>query len=465
MKAFLRALDIQLATLGERHPDVASSHNNMGAVYLDLGDPARAVEAFLRALDIRLATLGECHHLVADVHYNISLAYRELGRPAQALEACESTLVALGTIHSNLTPKALMLRGQLSESRPGPDPILGIRSALSDYREAADALDRIRDYVLRDEDKIHQGEYAAKLFPLAIGASTRLAVASGSSAPRQEALSFAERGSARVFLDGLGRSRASAGGRVDPATLAEEARLTAEIRELDGRIAREQGKPFEKRDREEVERLFFDRKRAEEAWKALITRMEQESPQYAALKRPRPCSIAEARACLADDEVALLYVLGPEESCLVVVSPLNETAARDLAVHKLPPSGTIAEMVAALTQARVLEDADATRERGEATYKMLLAPAAGAIAGKRLVIVPGGVLGQLPFELLAEPGGQGGTRFLVQGHSIRYAPSLTALHHIRRWEGERPQNERTLWALGDPVYSPTDSRLANAVEP
>jgi hypothetical protein len=69
--------------------------------------------------------------------------------------------------------------------------------------------------------------------------------------------------------------------------------------------------------------------------------------------------------------------------------------------------------------------------------------------------------------LLAQefPGGEGGSRILVQGHSTRYAPSMTALHMIRRWEGERPQAGRGLRALGDPVYAPNDARLASGGEP
>ncbi len=163
---------------------------------------------------------------------------------------------------------------------------------------------------------------------------------------------------------------------------------------------------------------------------------------------------------MQQSQVALLYVLGSEASYLLVLSARDIPGSVGLAVHALPPAGEIAEAVAALTQTRVLEDADATLGRGAEAYRILLAPAAGAIAGKRLVIVPGGVLGRLPFEILAEPGDGGGPRFLVRGHSIRYAPSLTALHLIRRWEGERPTPDRALWALGDPVYTATDPRLA-----
>jgi len=450
----------------------------IGGVFYENGDLAKALDGFLKALEIRRAVLGERHSKVAASYNNIATVYADQGEHAKVLEGFGSALAALGMTSvlgkgddaslgapsptpDPLVPKVLVLRGKLRELLPRPDPA----AALADYRRAADALDRLRDSASFAEDKVSKAEDVSELFPRAVGASARLAAASGNSDPSLEALAFAERGAARVFLEGLGRSRASAGGRVDPATLADEARLTAEIREIDGRIAKEQDKHFEKRDRAVVERLFVDRKRADEAWRALVARMEREVPQYAALKHPRPCSIAEARACLADDEVALLFVLGSKASYLVVVCARGDGATGGIAIRPLPPDETIAEAVVALTQEKVLKDPEATRERGAVLYQMLLAPAAGAIAGKRLVIVPGGVLGQLPFELLAEPGGEGGSRFLVEGHAIRYAPSLTALHMIRRWEGERPEPRQALWALGDPVYTKNDERLAAGRKP
>ena len=116
--------------------------------------------------------------------------------------------------------------------------------------------------------------------------------------------------------------------------------------------------------------------------------------------------------------------------------------------------------MAALTQPRVLEDADAARERGRGGVPDAAGPggrgdrrqAAGDRARR--------VAGPAPLRAAGRAGGEGGPRFLVQGHSIRYAPSLTALHMIGRWEAERPAAGRALWALGDPVYAPTDARLA-----
>ena len=200
---------------------------------------------------------------------------------------------------------------------------------------------------------------------------------------------------------------------------------------------------------------------------ALIARMERAYPQYAALKYPKACTIEQARDCLGADEVALLYAPGAEASYLIVLAREDDPRTAGITIHTLPSADALAELVAGLTRPATLEDGDSVRELGSRAYQMLLAPAAEAIRGKALVLVPGGVLGLLPFELLVEPaeGPQAGDgRFLVEGHRLRYAPSLTALHLIRRWEETRPQPERPLWALGDPVYQPSDARLAAQAE-
>jgi CHAT domain-containing protein len=167
---------------------------------------------------------------------------------------------------------------------------------------------------------------------------------------------------------------------------------------------------------------------------------------------PRPCSLAEARACLADDEVALNFVLGREASYLIVLAKDGGGPGSGLTVHTLPPAAEIAELVAALTRSGALGDADAARELGAGAYRTLLAPAAAAIAGKALVIVPGRSLGYLSFELLVEPDDYGPGRWLVERHRIRYAPSLTTLHFVGLWDRARQAPERPAWALGDPDY-------------
>jgi CHAT domain-containing protein/Tfp pilus assembly protein PilF len=488
LEAHQKALEIFLATLGERHPSVAASYNNIATINSDQGDYLRSLEGFQKALEIYRTALGDRHPDVAASYNNIAAVYLDQADYKRAMDSLDQALSALYMVADSstlpdtvrestrfrpfpLTVAVLRRRGETREQSLGHDTTPGLSAILRDYQTAAEVLEDVRERVITTApSKLQQGETSAELFPRSVGVAARLAEAEHSPAGRLTAFAAAERGAARVFLEILGQSRAAVIGHVDAKLLKEETRLNAMIRQLDGQIDKEQSQPLDKRDPETVRSLLDEQKAKRDDLKALVARMEAAYPQYAALMHPKACSIDEARACLAADEVALLYVLGSEASYLIVVIKEDDPETAGITIHKLPSAGKIAELVIALTQANTLEDVESARELGAEAYRMLLAPATEAIRGKGLVIVPSRALGFLPFELLVElaqvdkDDTAGVGRFLVEGHRIRYAPSMTALHFVRRWDDERPRPERTLRALGDPVYQPTDERLEARTE-
>jgi CHAT domain-containing protein len=155
-------------------------------------------------------------------------------------------------------------------------------------------------------------------------------------------------------------------------------------------------------------------------------------------------------------------------SYLVLVEgrPAPGDAAEGLAILTLPGGNAIDELVAALVEPSILDLTSRARTLGAEGFEMLLGPVRDRIRGKNLVIVPGGPLSLLPFELLVRrdnPGDEG--VYLVEEHRVRYAPSLTVLHLTRQWDEKRTAPDRSLWAMGDPVYEPEDERLTGRPAP
>lgn len=322
---------------------------------------------------------------------------------------------------------------------------------------AAAVLDHVRHKVIESEEsRLQLGDNLFDLFAHTIDVRRRLFECEGRAAELEEAFAAAEQGMARLFLEALGKSRAHEIGNVSPALREQERNLLAELRRTEQDIEQEGSKPLAARDAERVPRLLERQKSLKADLDKLIQRMEQAHPNYAALKYPHPCSLDEARACLAANETALLFVLGTRESCVVLVDKeaRSDDPAKGLAVYRLPPAREIADLVAALTDHETLSLPARTRTLGAKGYQLLLAPLADRIRGRDLVIVSSGALCHLPFELLVE-----GTQFLVENHRIRYAPSLSALHLIGRWQKTRRVPQQTFWAMGDPVYETADERL------
>ena len=68
-----QALTTQEERLGNNHPQVAKMMNNLGAVYMRIGDYQAAEQMLRQALDIFRKTLGDQHPDVSGVLNNLSL--------------------------------------------------------------------------------------------------------------------------------------------------------------------------------------------------------------------------------------------------------------------------------------------------------------------------------------------------------------------------------------------------------
>ena len=360
-----------------------------------------------------------------------------------------------------LTVEVLRWRGRLLEKNLGKSPSAAqLRACVKTYELGAAVLEHVRQETLESEaSKMFHGAAAFDLFPLRIGMYQRLFALDAGFEHLQAAFTTAEQGTARVFLEALGRARAHSLGNVDPDLREREAELLLQGRRLEDRLAEEQNKSPDKRNPERIGRLLEEQKANDALLKKVLTRMERDYPQYKALKYPTPCTLAQARACLSAKEVALLYVLGEDASYVVVVEPDADSKkeAGGLSVVRLPPAAEIADKVAAMIDVETLAN-PAHRALGGQIHGMLLAPLADKIRDKDLVIVPGGTLCHFPFELIQEKNADGEMRYLIENHRVRYAPSLTVLHLVHLWKLKRAAPDQPLWALGDPIYDAYDTR-------
>jgi CHAT domain-containing protein/tetratricopeptide (TPR) repeat protein len=471
------ALEVRRRVQGPKHPDYADSLCSLARLYQDKGDVARAEPLYREALAVTKAVLGDPHPEHVQVLDELAMlcGYREdyVAAEALLLQAIDAARRgnSSGKINEDRDLKPLPITvtlrqhyAQVLRLRAGRTPSAAqLRACDHSYRLASNLLDRFRSEALEhEESKTRHGDTAFDLFPSRVGLLRELFELEGRAEDLEAAYYTAEQGTARVFLEQLGKARALTAGQVSPELRRQEAALRLRLRRSDVQIAGEENRPADRRDAAALGELYADREKAEAELRQLIARLEKEYPQYAALQHPKPCLLAQARACLAPNEVALLFVMGSKQSYVVLVEgrPLHGDRANGLAIYPLPAREEIADGVSCLTDADTLALPVKARSLAEQTYALLLAPLKGRIKGRGLVIVPSGPLCLLPFELLVEDG-----RFLIENHRIRYAPSLTGLHMVHQWEKTRARPPQPLWALGDPVYDPADPRLRAGTAP
>jgi CHAT domain-containing protein len=478
-KCLEEALALKRKLYPGAHPLVLVSVNNLLVLCLEQGDDKRAQELATEVRDLLARLPNPRHPVVLHTRMRLVQAYHSTRQYAAALKAVDETLALLRLATDApfdldklraadlqplpLTVQLLHARGAILDSalpdRPTPAQLAACERS---YSLALAVVQRVRREVLqRDDSKLRLGKWNYALIGRHIDVCRRLYEQGGDPRYLEAAFTTAELGRARVFAESLGRSRAGLIGGVAPALRQREDELSRRLQTCERQIEKAQARPGPDSP-QQLLRLWDEREQIEAALRRLSADIEAANPQYAALKYPKPCTLTEARACLNEGEVALLFAFDAQGSSVVLVEkkPASEDRGRGLAIFRLPDRQLLRQKVRTLVDREVLRSDSRTRRLGAELHRRLLGPLADRIKGKDLVILPDEVLWELPFELLVEGAGPDSAgRYLIETRRIRYAPSMTALHLIAQWERKRQQPTEPVWALGDPIFQPGDARL------
>lgn len=286
-----------------------------------------------------------------------------------------------------------------------------------------------------------------------------------------KALQASERARARALLETLKEANADIRQGVDAALLQRERetqrRLNARAQTQMELLSRPHSEAQAAAIAEEIQTLIKDLQQVE-------TEIRQTSPHYAALMQPQQLTLKEIQSQVLDQDTVLLeYALGEERSYLWVVTSSSitsyELAKRDeietaaghfynlLNVRNKDVKGETSQQRAVRVAKADLEIPVAAASLS----RMVLAPAAGQLGTKRLMIVADGALHFVPFAVL--PVVRGGAtnvpKPLIADHEIVNLPSASTLSVVRGEMGGRPPAPRSVVALADPVFMKDDERV------
>ncbi|MBI4701597.1 MAG: CHAT domain-containing protein [Deltaproteobacteria bacterium] len=250
-----------------------------------------------------------------------------------------------------------------------------------------------------------------------------------------------ERARARAHLDAVVRSRVGAMGAslpVPEALLRDRDAAEDRVRHLTQALVRSRAqRDVAKQQRDALWAL----QEAQEA-------VSRTNPLLALVAQPQPADLARVRQTLVDPETVLLsYFMSAERAFLFAVD-----AERESLLELGRPADEIDAAVRRYRQGFLLDprsDLGQLKQQGQALYRDLVAPAQGALAGRRrVVIIPHGALAALPFESLVDEKG----RFLVESHDVSYALSATLAGELVRRERPAGEKRKSFVGMGDPIY-------------
>ena len=195
--------------------------------------------------------------------------------------------------------------------------------------------------------------------------------------------------------------------------------------------------------------------------------INQRFPAYADLVSPKPPSVNEIRAILADGEAMLSFYFGRDGSFVWAVPKTGPVAFAAVDAT----SGEIESKVRTLRealepQAAMISDIPPfDLKLGYELYSLLLKPVESGWKGaKSLIVVTNGALGLLPLSLLPTAPAQAQADddplfssyrkvpWLARTHAVTMVPSAAALRTLRQLPAGKP-NRGELVAFGDPVFS------------
>lgn len=296
----------------------------------------------------------------------------------------------------------------------------------------------------------------------------------------RRALEVSERARARSLIETLQEANADIRQGVDAALLERERdiqrRLNAKAEAQRQLFSQEYSEAQATKMAEEIQRLIEDLQQVE-------TEIKQRNPRYAALMQPRPLTLKEIQTQVLDPDTVLLeYSLGEERSYVWAVTSSSSITQE---LPKRAEIETAARRLYDLLNARntgVKGETDGGREdriaQSDAEIpaaaaflsKMVLAPVAGQLGNRRLIIVADDVLHFVPFGVLPVAGGEASsvnrqrrvTRPLIENHEIVNLPSASTLAVIRGEVAGRNRAPKSVVALADPVFMKDDERVRTA---
>ncbi|MEO1146845.1 MAG: CHAT domain-containing protein, partial [Cyanobacteria bacterium J06638_22] len=157
---YQRSLSIYETVLGDTHPGVAQSLNNLARLYQDQGNYAAAEPLYQRALTIRETVLGETHPDVATSLNNLAGLYQEQGNYGAAEPLYQRALTILETVlgetHPNVATSLNNLAGLYQEQG-------NYREALPLFERAAESQETQLELTLTVTSEARRWAYLATL--------------------------------------------------------------------------------------------------------------------------------------------------------------------------------------------------------------------------------------------------------------------------------------------------------------
>jgi CHAT domain-containing protein/Flp pilus assembly protein TadD len=405
---------LKLSEETESKADTARTLINIGNIHMDQANYKLALEYYAKSMSI----IGNVHEKQGDYKQSLEFAERatDTAKKIGNRQILWEAQALLGKIHRSLK--------QFDKSR-------------QTLEEAVNTIEIMRSEVGGSEQD-QQRFFENKLSPYHELIQLLISQQNGN-----EAFHYAERAKARVLSDVLQKGRINISKAMTPEEKEQEQRLYSEIVSLNNQIHKQ---TLNTKSIEEI-KSRLDKARLE--YKSFQATLYVAHPELRLQRgEARTINVEDISVLLPNKKTALLEFVVTEDQTILFVFTNGSSAQKPFDLKIYPINIKRKELVDRISdfRQRLASVNLLFRKPSSELYQLLLKPAEAQLKDKNsLIMVPDGILWELPFQALLNEH----NRYLLEDHAISYVPSLTVLKEMIKQKQNKPSSF-SLLAFGNP---------------
>ncbi len=443
------ALEVRKKLYPDGHPNIAFVYSSLGLVY-------EAKEDFEEALEKQETALSMYKKFYGDKHPEISNTYNLIGNILLKQEEYVGALLSwqkaicanipgfdskdysvnpesIDNSYNDLTLlNSLMLKAKGLESLHFGKKLLkkDLVMSLSTLKKCDELIDKIRQSKTQEKDKLALGEIASEVYASGVSVCFSLEnISFKKGVYLEEAFYFAEKSKSAILLSAISETNAKSYAGIPNNLILKEKDLKADISFLEQKLAE---KPDQKEEKSLRNKLFQLRA----SYKDFVSKLESDFPQYFNLKYNISIPTIDQLQEKIDENTAVLSYFYDENANQVYAFSISKY---DVKAWNLTPKDDLAKLVLGFRNSIEYDLKDVFVETARDLYQSLFPHSLTTFFKKfipknteNLIIIPSGIMGQLPFEaLLRRKAGEEDDfremNYLISDYSVSYYYSSSLL--------------------------------------
>ncbi len=481
LKYYLKAVKIKTKFFGENHPELATYYNNIGINYYNRSEYENALKNYLKSASILENNYGNKFPGIVRVYLNIANVYQKQENFFLALSYFQKSIAAnvpkfnpettnysanpnlnnyldINNLLFSLTGKAGIL-----ESIYQKDSVKNyLELAQKTYLLCDSAVSIARKQAIKKSDKIFLGNQSKRIYEKAVNVLIQLANKTENKKEKEnyfeKAFYIAEKNKAAILSQAVNSSDAKYFADIPTDILKEEHDLKVKIANIEKSLA----ESFNEIETETLkERLFY----LNEELRGLNNDIEREYPKYYNSKyKDIDISIKDIQKNIDKNTAIRSYFLGNED---IIIFTLTKNKIKVVSIgkptnfekdirnfNKYITSGYKSYFKLYLNSAN--------------NFYKLFFPDIIPEEITKLIIIPDGIIGIIPFEPLITKNYTGDITnfkeypFLIKKYQINYAYSASLL--LKSLTNKRKRDNRKTWLGIAPVFDNITKNKINNID-